>query len=205
MVALEADSLPRLRPDPDKGEGLPHRLRRPASGHRLPAPGGYAQAFHGAAGLGRRRLPPLRPPRRSPLQGEQGAARRTLRVAPAPRPRALRQAQRPGGQGGGGAVASAGGGGQGRDAPGRTLRGKGAPPLGQGSQGRRSGGPYHGRHSQGHPLPRRPVAPPPPLRGPHPHGQVHSDAPRRCPQDEGEGGRKGQRTPSSSSIPTPTW
>ena len=38
MVALEAGSLPRLRPDPDKREGLPHRLRRPASGHRHPAP-----------------------------------------------------------------------------------------------------------------------------------------------------------------------
>ena len=37
LVALEAGSLPRLLPDIDQGEGLPHRLRRPAPGHRHPA------------------------------------------------------------------------------------------------------------------------------------------------------------------------
>ena len=35
------------------------------------------------------------------------------------------------------------------------------------------------------------VQPPPPLRGPHPHGQVHPHAPHSRPQDEGEGARAG--------------
>ena len=37
MVALEEGPLPRPRPATDKGEGLPHRLWRGASGHRHPA------------------------------------------------------------------------------------------------------------------------------------------------------------------------
>ena len=38
LAPLEEGPLPRLRPHPDKGEGLPHRLRRRATGHRRPAP-----------------------------------------------------------------------------------------------------------------------------------------------------------------------
>ena len=103
----------------------------------------------------------------------------------------VRQAQRPGHPRGGRPVAPAGR--RRRDAPGGAVRRQGAPALGQGSAGRRAGGRHHGGQTPAHPLPRGPAAPPPPLRGPHPHGQVHPDAPHRRPQDAGEGGRKGRR------------
>ena len=80
-----------------------------------------------------------------------------------------------------------------RDAPGGALRREGAPALGEGRQGRRAGGRHHGGQAPAHPLPRRPAPPSPPLRRPHPHGQVHPHAPPRRPQDEGEGRGQGQR------------
>ncbi len=69
----------------------------------------------------------------------------------------------------------------------------GARALHQGRQGRRAGGGHHGGQAPAHPLPRRPAQAPPPLRRPHSHGQVHSHAPPRRPQDEGEGRGQGQR------------
>ena len=48
-------------------------------------------------------------------------------------------------------------------------------------------------HAEEDPLPRRPAQASPPLRREDPHGQVHTDAPHRQPQAQGEGGRKGRR------------
>ena len=126
------------------------------------------------------------------VQSEQGPTHRTRPIDDAPhRPRTVRQAQRPGRPGGGGPVAPAGG--RGRDASGGAVRGKGADALGQGSPGGSSGGTDHGGQAPYHPLPRRPAQTPPPLRGKDPHGQVHTDAPHRRPQDDGEGCGKGRR------------
>ena len=86
-------------------------------------------------------------------------------------------------------------GGQGRDAPGGPLRRKGAAPHGAERKRRSVRGRHHHRDAQGDPLLRRPGAPPPPLRGPHPHGQVHPHAPHSGPQDDGEGGGPGTPTP----------
>ena len=74
LVALEEGPQPGLRPAADPGEGLPHRLRRRNPAHRLPARRGRHPAGLRPAGERRRRLPPLRPPRRSTVQGEPGAA-----------------------------------------------------------------------------------------------------------------------------------
>ena len=65
--------------------------------------------------------------------------------------------------------------------------------LGPQRAGRCSGRRDHRWYAQGDQLRRGPAAPPPPVRGPHPHGQVHPDAPRRLPQAPGEGRRKGRR------------
>ena len=119
------------------------------------------------------------------LKAGQGAARPAHGQPAPPRSGTLRQAQRPGGAGGRGPVAPAGG--RGRDAPGGAVGGQGAAPLGAGSQERSARGGGHRRETPGHPLPRRPAQASPPLRGPHPHGQVHPHAPRSRPQDEGEG------------------
>ena len=54
---------------------------------------------------------------------------------------------------------------------------------------RSPGGRHHDRQGKGDTLPRRSAPPPPPLRGPHPHGQVDPHAPSRCPQDAREGRR----------------
>ena len=83
--------------------------------------------------------------------------------------------------------------GGGRDAPGGAVGGQGAAPLGAGSQERSARGGGHRRETPGHPLPRRPAQASPPLRGPHPHGQVHPHAPHSRPQDEGEGRGQGRR------------
>ena len=85
-----------------------------------------------------------------------------------------------------------------RDAPGGAVGGEGAQPLGQGRPGRRAGGRHHRRGEEGDPLPRGPAQASPPLRRPHPHGQVNADAPHRHAQDAREGGGQGRRTPSSS-------
>ena len=140
----------------------------------------------------RRRLPPLRQPRRGAVQGRPGPAHSAgPRHAPTRRSGAVRGAQRPGSPRGRLPVAPARRGR--RDAPGGALRREGAPPLGEGREGRGAGGRHHRRSQAGHPLPRRPAPPPPPLRRTHPHGQVHPDAPRRRPQDAGEGGGQGRR------------
>ena len=191
LVALEAGPQPGLRPIAGAGEGLPHRLRRRAPGHRRAAGLDPAPAGRRTAGRGGRRLPPLRPPRRDAVQGEQDHAGGPP-GQPAPRRSgAVRQAQRPGHPRGGRPVAPAGRGR--RDAPGGAVRRQGAAALGQGSAGRRAGGRHHGGQAPAHPLPRGPAAPPPPLRGPHPHGQVHPDAPHRRPQDAGESRGAGRR------------
>ena len=80
-----------------------------------------------------------------------------------------------------------------RDAPGGAVGRKGAEPLGQRRPGRRAGGRHHRRSEEGDPLPRRPAQAAPPLRRPHPHGQVNPHAPPRHAQDAGEGGGQGQR------------
>ena len=99
--------------------------------------------------------------------------------------------QHPGSAGGSGAVAPAGR--AGRDAPGGAIGGQGTASLGQRGQGWRSRGRLHRRSAAAHPFPRRPAAPTPPLRRKDPHGQVHPHAPRRRPQDAGEGGGQGHR------------
>ena len=83
------------------------------------------------------------------------------------------------------------------------VQGAGAP--GAGRQDRRPGGRRHRRRAQGDQLHRRPAQAPPPLRGPHPHGQVHPDAPRRRPTSSGRRPRAGTATPSSWWTPTPIW
>ena len=107
------------------------------------------------------------------------------------RPRPVREPQRPGRPRGRLPVAPAGGGR--RDAAGGAVRSEGAQPLGQGRQGRRPGGRHHRGGEEGDPLSRRPAAAPPPLRGTHPHGQVHPHAPPGHAQDAGEGGGQGRR------------
>ena len=69
----------------------------------------------------------------------------------------------------------------------------------------RPGGRHHRRADPRDTLPRGPAAPPPPLRGPHPHGQVHPDAPHRHPQAAGEGGGPGRRRHHRRRSLTPTW
>ena len=75
MVAVEEGPQPSRRPAAHKGKGLPHRLRRRAPGGCSPPHGHGAAPREGAPGAGGRRLPPLRQPCRSPLQGGQGLAR----------------------------------------------------------------------------------------------------------------------------------
>ena len=134
MVEVEEGTQPRRGPDPDTGEGLPHRLRRRAAGRRSPARRHGAAARRGASRSGGRRLPPLRQPRRGAFQGEPRAARRARpgHAAPA-RPRTVRQAQRAGRTRGRLPVAPARSGR--RDAPGGAVGRKGALPLGQGGSG----------------------------------------------------------------------
>ena len=204
VVAVEEGPQARRGPHPDWGEGLPHRLRRRASGHGDHAGDDPAPACRRAPGAGGRRLPPLRQPRRGAHQGRQGPARRARPGHAAPvRPRTVRRAQRPGRPRGRLPVAPARSGR--RDAPGGAVRREGAPALCEGRQGRRAGGGHHGGQAPAHPLPRRPAPPPPPLRRTHSYGQVHPHAPPRRPQDEGEGRGQGQRTPSWWWTPTPTW
>ena len=204
LAPLEEGPKARPRPAPHQGEGLPHRLRRRASGDGGPARRHGAAAGQGASRNGGRRLPPLRQPRRGAVQDGKGAPRRPRPVDAAPRrPRILRQAQRRGRPRGGLPLAPAGG--AGRDAPGGPRRGQGAAAHGPQRQRRRPRRRHHHRDAPEDSLPRRPAPPTPPLRRPHPHGQVHPDAPHRRPQDAGEGGGQGRTTPSSSSILTPTW
>ncbi len=192
LVAVEEGPQARRGPAAHQGEGLPHRLRRRASGRRRPAGDDPAPACRRAPRAGCRRLPPLRQPRRGALQGRQGPARRARPGHAAPgRPRTVREAQRPGRPRDRLPVAPARS--RRRDAPGGALRRKGAPAFCEGRQGRGAGGRHHGGQAPAHPLPRRPAPPPPPLRRSHPHGQVHSHAPPRHAQDEGEGRGQGQR------------
>ena len=119
------------------------------------------------------------------------------------RPRTLWETKHPGRPRGGRPVAPARR--AGRDAPGGTLRLAGAAAPGPQRQRRRPGGRHHRRDRPAHPLPGGPAAPPPPLRGPHPHGQVHPDAPHRCPTSSRKRRRDGTATPLWSWTPTPTW
>ena len=114
-------------------------------------------------------------------QGTEGLAMAVLAVVGLGAVRGvLRQPQRPRRARSGGALASAGS--EGRDAPRGTLRREGAPSLRAGCHERRLR--RRDDREQGEPdsLPRRPPAPPPPLRGAHAHGQVHAHAPPRHPQ-----------------------
>ena len=81
---------------------------------------------------------------------------------------------------------------QGRDAPSGPLLGQGAAAHGPQRQGRRPRRRHRHRNAPEDPLPRRPPPAAPPLHRPHPHGQVHSDAPHRRPQDAGEGRGQGR-------------
>ena len=197
VVAVEEGPKPRRGPHSDPGEGLPHRLRRRAPGRRRPARRHGTAAGQGASRSGGRRISSLRQPRGCPFQGEPRAPRRA-RCADAPPagPRPVRQAQRPGSSRDRRPVAPARR--RRRDAPGGAVRREGAQPLGQGHQGRRAGGRHHRRGETGDPLPRRPAQASPPLRRPHPHGQVHPHAPPRHAQAEGRRRRAGTTTPSWS-------
>ena len=79
-----------------------------------------------------------------------------------------------------------------RDETPLTLRGQGAAAHGPQRQGRRPRRRHRHRNAPEDPLPRRPPPAAPPLHRPHPHGQVHSDAPHRRPQDAGEGRGQGR-------------
>ena len=156
VAPLEEGQQAGGRPSAHQGEGLAHRLRRGDTGHGGPARRDGAAARRRAPGAGGRRLPPLRQPRRSAVQGGQGETRRARPVAAPPgRPRAVRQAQRPGSPRGCRPVAPARSGR--RDAPGGAVRLKRAHPLGQGNQGRGSGGRHHRGQAHARPLPRRPA------------------------------------------------
>ena len=192
VAPLEEGQQAGGRPSAHQGEGLAHRLRRGDTGHRGPARRDGAAARRRAPGAGGRGLPPLRQPRRSAVQGGQGETRRARPVAAPPgRPRAVRRAQRPGSPRGGRPVAPARSGR--RDAPGGAVRRERAHPLGQGNQGRGSGGRHHRGQAHARPLPRRPAQTSSPLRRTHPHGQVHPHAPHSRPQDAGEGRGQGRR------------
>ena len=71
LVAVEAGPQPGLRPHAGAGEGLPHRLRRRAANRGRTARRHRPAAGQGAARPRRRRLPPLRPPRRGQVQGQR--------------------------------------------------------------------------------------------------------------------------------------
>ena len=179
MVAVEEGPQARGRPSAHQGEGLPHSLRRRATGRRRPVLRRRAAAGQGASGNGVRRLPPLRQPRRGEIQGRQGPARRSRPGDAAPgRPRPVREAERPGRPRGGLPLAPARR--RRRDAPGGAVRREGAQPLGQGRQGRRAGRRHHRGSEEGDPLPRRPAPASPPL---HPPRRRH-DAARR--EDRGD-------------------
>ena len=192
VVAVEEVPQAGGRPSAHQGEGLPHRLRRRAPGHGNHAGDDPAPAGRRASRSGGSRLPPLRQPRRGETQGGEGPARRAGPRDAAPRrPRPLREAQRAGCARDRLPVAPARRGR--RDAAGGAVRREGSTAVGGGSQGRRVGGRHHGGQTPAHPLPRRPAAPSPPLRRPHPHGQVNSHAPPRRAQDAGEGRGQGRR------------
>ena len=155
LAPMEEGPLPRLRPPPGEGEGLPHRLRRRATGRRHRAPDDAASTRWRAPGSGGCRLPALRSPGGGAIQGEQGAPRRA-RSLPAPRGSGtLRKAQRPGGAGSRRPVAPARSGR--RDAPGGAVGREGAQPPGKRRQGRRSGGRHDRRNAAADPVSRRPA------------------------------------------------
>ena len=110
------------------------------------------------------------------------AARCPQPVDDAPvRPRPVRGPERPGSPRGRRPVAPARS--RGRDAPRGALRRKGSPAVGARREGRSAGGRHHGGQAPTHQVPRRPAPPPPPLRRPHPNGQVHPHAPPGGAQD----------------------
>ena len=192
VVEVEEGPQPRRGPHPHTGEGLAHRLRRGDTGDGGPARRHGAAARRRASRAGGRCLPPLRQPRRSPFQGRPREAHRPRSFDAAPgRPRAVRRAQRPGSPRSGRPVAPARSGR--RDAPGGEVRLKRAHSLGQGNQGRGARGRHHGGQAHARPLPRRPAQEAPPIRRPHPHGQVHPHALHSRPQDAGEGRGQGRR------------
>ena len=169
---------------------LPHRLRRRAPGHGRPAHRHGAASRQGASRPGGRRLPPLRQPRRGAVQGRQGTARRARPGDAAPgRPRPV--------PAGAASWASA------RSPPCGTRPERetrrpwwSGPARGRSAPRRRASGAARWwetppRERSGRSASRRPAAPPPPLRRPHPHGQVHPDAPPRHAQAEGEGRGQG--------------
>ena len=80
-----------------------------------------------------------------------------------------------------------------RDAPGSTHRGEGAAAHSRQGQRRRPRRRHHHGSAQEDPLSRGPAETPPPLRRPHPYGQVHAHAPHRPPQAGREGGGQGRR------------
>ena len=200
LVAVEEGPQAGGRPGPHTGEGLPHRLRRGDTGRRGAARRHGAGAGQGASRAGGRRLPTLRQPRRGEIQGRAGSEAgrpQTRRDAAPRRPRPVRGAQRPGGARGRQPCGTR---------PARATRRPwwSGPAPGRSAHRQREseGGALVGDTTAGSeagdPLPRRPAAPPPPLRGPHAHGQVHSHAPPGHAQAEGKGGGQGRRTPSWS-------
>ena len=77
LAPLEEVPLPGLRPPAHKGEGLPHRLRRRGTGHGHNAGLGFdGRARKGGEASGARGcgVPPLRPSRRSAVQGWEAPA-----------------------------------------------------------------------------------------------------------------------------------
>ena len=208
----------RLRPAPHQGEGLPHRLRRRASGDGVPAKATRrpqrANELLGAGGGG---LPPLRQPRGGAVRRERGAPRRPRPGRCCTRPAPVSSASAASWESARRPASGTRPERQGRDAPGGPLRGQGAAAHGPQRPGRRPRRRHRHRNAPEDPLPRRPAPPAPPLRRPHPHGQVHPDAPHRRPQDAGQGrgqgrGRHRRRRsprrpggrPAPSTSPTPS-
>ena len=204
LAPLEEGPLPRPRPAPHPGKGLPHRLRRRASGDGGPARRHGTAARQGASRDGGGGLPPLRQPGRGALQDGKGAPRRPRPLDAVPhRPRILRQAQRRGRPRGGLPLAPARS--RGRDAPGGPRRGQGAacPRPAASAAAPTSATPPPAR-------PGRFTSPktcsgdttstwPAPAWASPP--SCTTSSPTRC----GRRRREGTQTPSSSSIPTPTW
>ena len=106
-------------------------------------------------------------------------------------PRTLRKQEHPRSTRGRLPVAPAGG--RRRDTAGGAFGGQGADAVRAWRQGRRACRAHYRGQAEGDTVLRRPAAPAPPLRRPHAHGQVDPHAPRRRPQDEGEGGGQGRR------------
>ena len=185
--ALERRARAPVRPGGGGREALAHGVRGRGRRDRDHARRGPPRPRARPARKGRRRLPPLRQPRRRALHRLRGAPRPPGGPAAPGGPGAAGSAQRARGARGGGAVAPARR--RGRHPAGRALRGEGADARRARRQRRRPGRIDRDGGPAADTLPGGPAAPPPPLRRPHPHGQVDAHGPHSGPQDAREGRR----------------